>query len=111
MHGHNHSVIFVFRFVSSFIILNRGGRAGNVFVVVVVVVVLHHRLRSFITIYLPVDSSLTTWLVSDTTKHAGRRCDQSLSIFISSQVEPQSPWVIHHRSTTRATQTFGLRFD
>ena len=56
-------------------------------------VVVLHRLRSFIIIYLSVDSSLTTWLVSDNTKHAGCRCEQSLSILISFQVEPPSPWI------------------
>jgi hypothetical protein len=56
-------------------------------------VVVVHRLRSFIIIYLSVDSSPTTWLVSDNTKHAGCRCEQSLSILISFQVEPPSPWI------------------
>jgi len=55
--------------------------------------VVMYRSRSITTI-LSVDSSLTTWLVSDSTKHAGCRCEQSLSISISSQVEPQSPWII-----------------
>jgi hypothetical protein len=104
MHGH---VLRHLCFVSSFIGLNRGGRARDVVVVPSrrMYIVVLHRLRSFIIIYLSVDSSLTTWLVSDNTKHAGCRCEQSLSILISFQVEPPSPWICpssFEESKTRA---------
>jgi len=78
-------------FVWSFIVFEQGrGELATSSSYPVVVVVLH-RLRSSIIIYLSVDSSLTTWLVSDKSKHARCRCEQSLSILISLPSGSQSP--------------------
>jgi hypothetical protein len=107
MHGHT---LRHFCFVSSFIVLNRGGRESS-----------QRRRRtqssymSFIIIYQSVDSSLTTWLVSDNTKHAGCRCEQSLSILISFQVELHRPglFIIVRRrargANLRALNSLGFR--
>jgi hypothetical protein len=94
---------------SSFIVFNRGGRGRARNVVEVVVLVLH-RLRSFIIIYLSVDSSLTTWLCLRQRETRKMSLRTKLVYFdLVPSGTSKSPWIVHHRSKdTRERKPSGL---